>query len=175
MLERREKRRHGEKRDDGHAMRPFLLRRREIPCLCLLVRGLRRERLGMRLGDLELVFSEGVVVIGGASGCLIRWRWTLGHGGGTARGCSDRGLVECSLVSGKNMMIRSDKPLLSFILYPFMSNWIVLFCLDTISCGMSHVVLLSFISSHAFLLLCFSFISLPISPYLYFSSLCLAV
>ena len=79
--------------------------------------------------------------------------------------------AECRLVSGKN----SDKLILSFYTLSLLLNWIVLFCFDTISCGMSHVVLLLFVSSHASLLLCFSFISLPISPYLHFSSLCLAV
>lgn len=83
--------------------------------------------------------------------------------------------AECRLVSGKNKKDQIDKPLLSFYTLSLLLNWIVLFCVDTISCGMSHVVLLLFVSSHASLLLCFSFISLPIFPYLHISSLCLAV
>ena len=59
------------------AMRPFPLRRREIPCLCLLVREVLRERFRDEAGRFRVVFSEGVHVIGGASGCLITWRWSL--------------------------------------------------------------------------------------------------
>jgi hypothetical protein len=59
------------------AMPPFLLRRREIPCRCSPVREVLRERFGDEAGRFRVVFSEGVVVIGGASGCLITWRWTL--------------------------------------------------------------------------------------------------
>jgi hypothetical protein len=50
------------------AMRPFLMRRREIPCLCLLVREVLRERFGYEAGRFRVVFSEGVGVIGDASG-----------------------------------------------------------------------------------------------------------
>ncbi len=62
-------------------MRPFLLRRREIPCLCSLVREVLRQRFRDEAGRFKVVFSEGVLVIGGASGCLITWRWTLRDGG----------------------------------------------------------------------------------------------
>jgi hypothetical protein len=50
------------------AMRPFLLRRREIPCLCSLVREALGERFGDEAGRFRVVFSERVVVIGDASG-----------------------------------------------------------------------------------------------------------
>jgi hypothetical protein len=59
------------------AMRPFLLRRREIPCLCLLVREVLRERFGDEAGRFRVVFSEGVVVIGDASGLFDYMALTL--------------------------------------------------------------------------------------------------
>jgi hypothetical protein len=40
------------------AMRPFLLRRREIPCLCSRVREVLRERFGDEAGDLKWCFQE---------------------------------------------------------------------------------------------------------------------
>ncbi|PMD16782.1 hypothetical protein NA56DRAFT_302391 [Hyaloscypha hepaticicola] len=102
---------------------------------------------------------------------------TLRDGGGTARGYSDRGCGGgMPPRSGKNKKDQIDKPLLSYTL-SLLLNWIVPFCLGTISCGMSHAVLLSFISSHAShvsLLLLPFYLSSPF-PYLNFSSLCLAV
>ena len=93
------------------AMRPFLLRRREIPCLCWLVREVLRERFGDEAGRFRVVFSEGVDVIGGASGCLITWRWTLRaqrRGGRVSASSGGRGVAqECSLVSRKIMNLFS--------------------------------------------------------------------
>ena len=75
---------------------------------------------------------------------------TLRDGGGTARGYSDRGCGGgMPPRSGKNKKDQIDKPLLSFYTLSLLLNWIVPFCLGTISCGISHVVLLSFISAHA--------------------------
>jgi hypothetical protein len=59
------------------AMPPFLLRRREIPCRCSPVREVLRERFGDEAGRFRVVFSEGVVVIGDASGLFDYMALTL--------------------------------------------------------------------------------------------------
>jgi hypothetical protein len=106
----------------------------------------------MRLGRFRVVFGEGVQVIGDASGCLIRWRWTLRERRvGAATGGWQLGGMQPR--SWEKYLRISEKLLLSLYILCFLLNRNNIPCLDIIFCNMSHAVLLSFISSHTSLVL----------------------